>query len=336
MELYYLSKDSLKRLINILLEENTVHTLRENNGDLDYGVLTRDDLESTEIIYSKYRAIQPIKSFFSLFSEDVTADKTDTRKRIIIGVKTCDLNALAVMDKMFMEGEFIDTYYKGRRENTIIISSDCTDAKDTCFCTLLGNNPFPSSGFDLNLSPSEEGFVVEAGSEKGRALVRTNRNIFGEEDKRLEEKRIEKRQKMKSKVENINKKFSLKKEFWKELPLYFNSEMWEETSGPCVECGACTNACPSCYCFLLSDIEGKPGFKKIKYWDSCQFTGYARVAGGANPRPKLFERFRNRYLCKYDYRPGALGLVACTGCGRCIECCQGKIDKREVLEKVMK
>jgi len=83
-------------------------------------------------------------------------------------------------------------------------------------------------------------------------------------------------------------------------------------------------------------MPANDNIKRVKYQDSCQFSGYARVAGGATPRPELFERLRNRYLCKYDYRPEALGLVACTGCGRCIDACQGKIDMREVMVDVLK
>ena len=87
---------------------------------------------------------------------------------------------------------------------------------------------------------------------------------------------------------------------------------------------------------MLAEIPSKGLFARMKYQDSCQLSGYARVAGGASPRHELYERFRNRYYCKYEYRPDSIGLVACTGCGRCIDACQGKIDKRDVLQEVIK
>jgi sulfhydrogenase subunit beta (sulfur reductase) len=71
---------------------------------------------------------------------------------------------------------------------------------------------------------------------------------------------------------------------------------------------------------------------KLRGWDSCMYSGYAVTAGGGTPRPKLVERFRNRYFCKFKYLPLNYGLLGCTGCGRCVEGCQGKIDMRETLK----
>ncbi len=118
------------------------------------------------------------------------------------------------------------------------------------------------------------------------------------------------------------------------------SPVWAEMSETCVGCGACTNICPSCHCFFLAELaphtenRNPAGFEKARYWDSCQSAGFARVAAGANPRGKLAERFRNRFYCKLEYKPKNFNLLACTGCGRCIEACQGKIDVREVLSKL--
>jgi ferredoxin len=106
---------------------------------------------------------------------------------------------------------------------------------------------------------------------------------------------------------------------------------WEKHCATCVACGACTHACPTCHCFVLVDIPAKENFPKLKYWDSCQYTGYSRVAGGANPKKERFLRFQNRYYCKLDYKPENFQVLACTGCGRCIMACQGKIDIRKVL-----
>ena len=60
-----------------------------------------------------------------------------------------------------------------------------------------------------------------------------------------------------------------------------------------------------------------------------------RVAGGANPRRYLYERLRNRFDKKFEFFPNVLGVTGCTGCGRCIEACPGKIDIREVLKKAV-
>ena len=109
--------------------------------------------------------------------------------------------------------------------------------------------------------------------------------------------------------------------------------IWEKYSSDCVSCGACTTICPTCSCFLLID---KPGFHKVKQMDACQYPGFERVAGGEDVLHKISIRFRNRYMCKYLWKPGKYKSLACTGCGRCIEACIGKINKNELFMELAK
>ncbi len=106
------------------------------------------------------------------------------------------------------------------------------------------------------------------------------------------------------------------------------ADIWEKYSSHCVSCGACVTICPTCSCFLLID---KPGFEKVKQMDGCQYPGFERVAGGEDALFELHNRFKNRYLCKYVWKPRKFGSIACTGCGRCIEACIGRINKNEIF-----
>jgi len=110
---------------------------------------------------------------------------------------------------------------------------------------------------------------------------------------------------------------------------------WGQESRQCVGCGACTNICPTCYCLILNEEGGSDRFVKVRSYDSCQWQGYARVAGGASPRPRMRQRFRNRYLCKFLYMPSNFQTLGCTGCGRCTEACPGQIDFRAVVRDVL-
>jgi sulfhydrogenase subunit beta (sulfur reductase) len=110
-----------------------------------------------------------------------------------------------------------------------------------------------------------------------------------------------------------------------------DDEVWKEHSAKCVSCGACTAICPTCTCFLLID---KPGFHKVKQMDACQYPGFERVAGGEDTLAELPRRFRNRYMCKYFWKPQKFEGLACTGCGRCIEACIGKINKNEIFREL--
>jgi ferredoxin len=107
-----------------------------------------------------------------------------------------------------------------------------------------------------------------------------------------------------------------------------SQEMWSKFASDCVSCGACSAICPTCSCFLLID---RPGFEKIRQLDTCQYPGFERVAGGEDALNALHERFRNRYMCKYVWKPEKYENMACTGCGRCIETCIGHINKNELF-----
>ena len=79
---------------------------------------------------------------------------------------------------MFLEGVGVDSLYRLRRENTVFISSDCTGFKEVCFCLALDINPYPTDGFDLNLSPLNDGYLVEVGSKKGEELIEAHKAYF--------------------------------------------------------------------------------------------------------------------------------------------------------------
>jgi hypothetical protein len=115
--------------------------------------------------------------------------------------------------------------------------------------------------------------------------------------------------------------------------------------------------CPTCFCYLLYDqlavvrdpstedgrvrtndgrrtTDRVPGFDRIKVWDACYYEGYARVGGGANVRPRMWERFRNRFHCKWMNCTRDWGFHSCSGCGRCFTACMGKIDIRNIMGKL--
>ncbi len=253
--------------------------------------------------------------------------------QVIIGAKACDLRAVEVYDKVFVEGEFCDPFYKERREKTTLISADCPEPESSCFCTLVGIQPYPVDGFDLNLSTVVNGYVIEVGSEKGAALVKSMRTLFRPASSGQLKERDQKRASALRKVKEMNPK-EFGKDLSKRVLEQTNMKFWAREATTCVECCACLHICPTCYCFLLYDQLRDGGSERIRVWDACYYAAYARVGGGANPRPEFTQRFQNRFLCKYSYFPRYHGFFACSGCGRCISGCTAKIDIREVLWKV--
>ncbi len=282
-----------------------------------------------------YRSIDPLKILLYNIREQVYPFTAKPARRLVAGVKACDLKALGVLDKALVNEDFVDPAYKAWREATTIMTADCTDAAATCHCTLVGGKPYPESGFDINLSRVDDSYEITAGSDKGRELLEKMRETCpGRESDAEVRAAVEKnRRRMVERLEAQNAAFEAKPEY----PRLKKSARaaWLKESEECVGCGACTNICPTCYCLILNEEGEGESFIKVRSYDSCQWHGYARVAGGASPRPRMDQRFRNRYLCKFLYMQENFGELGCTGCGRCIEACPGEIDIRSVTHNTM-
>lgn len=288
------------------------------------------------------RSVEPLKAFFLKPRERVAEGYTDAvpaageRPVCILGVKACDLKGLDVQDRVFLGDDIQDPSYRLRRERNLIVSADCTCAIDTCFCTALRGQPYPKEGFDLNLSEVDGGFVVDAGSRKGELVVDGNRSLFREatgDELALRERvraRVSDEVRAAARANEVPDQDALEGA----VRRAYDSPIWKEEGARCVECGACNTICPTCHCFLLADQAAGERLARLRLWDSCLIKDFARVAGGANPRPRLWMRLRNRFEKKFDFFPRTGGLYACTGCGRCISACPARIDIRKVLKGV--
>ena len=298
------------------------------------------------IIFDGIRTDQPVKSFFFHTKETVaTLPKSSIspvkfEKRIIVGVKGCDLHALKVFDKAYYEEGIIpEPFYKERRESTYIISSDCGYSLDSCFCTLLDSKPYPTEGFDLNLSMLNDGFIIEVGSIKGEELIEEMRKstVLSDVTPTQTEEQKSKRDGLTKKLEETNGEFEIPKKFDELCKIGFDSTVWKELAdNKCVQCNGFLHICPTCYCFLLYDKKNGDIYERTRIWDACINTGYARVAGGANPRPTLQSRLRHRFFHKFLYFVQNFNMYACSGCGRCFKVCPGKIEIRQTFKDISK
>lgn len=291
---------------------------------------------------SPIRTPQPLKSFFYPPKQHVGtypgAEKKTERKQplVIIGSKACDINALKIIDKVYREGEYPEPYYVKAREENIIISSDCLDAGEYCACVLMNSLPYPEKDFDLNLSSLDDSILIDIGSEKGEKLLKEFFEGYQPATEAQIVARDEKRKRVIDKLKEINKPFQYFQSHQEAIERHLVSKEWSDLCKTCVECGICTQICPTCYCFLLFDQKAKEGYERIKVWDSCFFAGYSRMAGGLTPRLSLADRFKHRFYHKFDSFVSIYGVEACTGCGRCSEGCMGNIDLRKVLMELEK
>jgi hypothetical protein len=335
---FFVSFSDFERLLEKWAQEKSVYAPRRISDTIHYQKFTSGTQDG--IVYDGIRAVEPLKSFFFKVREKVAqypprpsleAERVEP-SFIIVGAKACDLKSLEILDETFAKGEIKEPFYVENRNAGTIISCDCSSPEETCFCTMLDLKPYPEKGFDLNLSKISEGLAVEVGSKKGEELISQDKGIFLEASPEQLEERGKIRAATLSKVKEQNEKFRTNKSFQEITEETLNSSVWSKYAGRCKECAACLSVCPTCHCFLLYDQKLNENFGRVRVWDFCYYRGYARVAGGANPRPTAKDRFKNKYIDKFGFSPANFGTYACTGCGRCIEACLANIDMRQVFK----
>jgi len=336
----YISKNNLKNLLEALEKDYEVF-VPVKKGDQRFYKKYADFTD--DIVIGEVRAFEPLKAFFTRAREIVAEDfkagipHSGDRPFAIVGVKACDLKGFKVQDYVFKDHDYQDPFYIKAREENLIISADCTCAIDTCFCLALGVQPHPIEDFDINLSQVKEGFVVEVGSQKGQALVNEHSSLFEDaREKFISEKENQRNEVVKEVERNTKEKNIPYQDLYKGIiEKEYESDIWKDEAKTCVECAACNTICPTCHCFLLYDQKDEKRMARLRIWDSCMIRDFAQVAGGANPRPQLWMRLRNRFEKKFDFLPKVADVYACTGCGRCILACPAKIDIRKVLKRLV-
>jgi len=329
--MYYLhiSKEEWDQALEQLLSTYNIFAPLESEFGQDYEFIEAASIQN--IIYNKPKPAAPLKSFFLPVKENVSSQPGSQKPRIIMGIPNCDIAGIGILDEIYLDKDFHDLFYSNRRDNTILIASDCIGILEHCHCSSYNINPYSTVIADMAVIKMENEIIIRVISAKGEELTRliphvqplTGEGVISSVDA-VHKATEELLQSANSRLPDYSRTGNLVKDA--------KSEIWEKYSSHCVSCGACTTICPTCTCFLLID---KPGFEKVKQLDACQYPGFERVAGGEDSLIDLHIRFRNRYMCKYVWKPSKFKSRACTGCGRCIEACIGKINKNELFMELV-
>ncbi len=194
----------------------------------------------------------------------------------LLGVRACELAAIAVQDRTFMHDRYVDPIYRRRRERALIIAVNCTQAASTCFCTSMNTGPRCTKGFDLALTELPDGFTVEVGSERGAAVLSClPTKIAPPKFQKLAEAARQQA------VDQITKRLDTT-DIRNLLLDNLEHPRWEEVATRCLSCTNCTMVCPTCFCSSVNDVSELDGshVKRERQWDSCFNWDFSYMNGG--------------------------------------------------------
>ena len=256
---------------------------------------------------------------------EIIREKHKTPKYAFLGVRPCELNAIALFDKVFATGDFYDPLYRSRRRKVFIVAVNCTRPGGTCFCASMNTGPQAKSGFDIALTEVQDRrkhyFIAQAGSKNGIKIFSqlTYRKAEKKEINLARGALADAAAHMGRSLDTTNLKSIFDENF--------EHHHWEEVAEACLTCGNCTMVCPTCFCYTVEDsnsIDGEHAERRRK-WDSCFTREFSYIHGGAL-RPSAKSRYR-QWLChKLSTGLDQFGTWGCVGCGRCITWCPVGID----------
>ncbi len=251
--------------------------------------------------------------------------QASARPYAFIGVRACELHAIAIQDRVFRDGPYADTAYARRRQEAFIVALNCGQAGGNCFCVSMGSGPAAGDGFDLALTELLDGdrhqFLLEAGSERGNAVLGGLPTYPADESDLAAARAV-----LDATAAHMGRE--LDTSGIRRL-LYDNwrHPRWDDVAERCLGCANCTMVCPTCFCTTVDDHTDLAGqeARRVRQWDSCFTLDHSYIHGGSVRRHRT-SRYRQWLTHKLASWIDQFGTSGCVGCGRCITWCPVGID----------
>jgi sulfite reductase subunit B len=322
-----ISKENFADFVNTLIKNESFNVLgvKAKGDKFAFGPL--DSASELRMDYD-VTLLPPKKYFFpqreTLVTYDVekgfSAQTSEAKPIVLIGVHPYDIVALLHMDEIFAETKS-DPYYFEKRKSSIIIGVNIQKMSKWCFASYMGCATV-EYGYDLMLTDLGNRYAINIGSQKGEELLekyaKDVSSAFARDIQLVGQKKREV-------IAMTKQHLDFSPELIPQLlsKTYEKSSFWENHSEKCLACGSCVLVCPTCYCF---DVKDNPDLsleqgERIRTWDGCLLEDFAKIASGENFRPTRPTRYRHRYFKKGKYLYDRFGFISCVGCGRCASNC---------------
>jgi len=257
----------------------------------------------------------------------------DATKYAFLAVRSCELHAIGIQDRVFKSEKTEDPGYSARRRELFVIAVNCGHAAGICFCVSRQTGPRAREGFDLALTElldqDEHLFVVEVGTERGAEVLSgiPMRDSSEEMLRRAEAVTQQTATEMGREIETRGIKELLYR--------HYEHPRWDDVAERCLSCGNCTMVCPTCFCTTVEDVTDLEGQKAERWrkWDSCFNADFSYIHGG-NIRKSTHSRYRQWMTHKLATWIDQFGTSGCVGCGRCITWCPVGIDITEEVRAI--
>ncbi|WP_406835144.1 4Fe-4S dicluster domain-containing protein [Streptomyces sp. AHU1] len=258
----------------------------------------------------------------------LTADRDEPPRYAFLGVRPCDLRAIAMQDRVLTGGVYKDLVYEERRSGALLIVVECTEPGATCFCVSMGTGPASGPGYDLVMTEvaGDDGhrFWVRSGSREGAEILAELPARPADPDSR-ETARIA----VTAAADRMGR--TMPEADLRELMAgTLDAPRWDDVAGRCLTCGNCTMVCPTCFCTTTEDVTDLTGdhAERWRLWDSCFDLDFSQLHGGP-VRASTRSRYRQWMTHKLGTWHDQFGSSGCVGCGRCIVWCPVGIDITE-------
>jgi ferredoxin len=250
--------------------------------------------------------------------------------QILLGVSTLDLRAMALYNQAFEK----DPWYQDIKKKTIIIGQSLAPKdKYSFWIEKFEEDQLEHLPFDIFIvvkPDNKDKYKIFTGSEDGQRLL----DKYG--DKNYEHADYV----GPNREEGFDKRMNDVREAMKNK---HNQKIWDDLGRRCIECGKCTIACPTCFCFDIFDTPTKEKNQgtRERSSTSCFYQEFSEVAG-ANPQAsknKFLKTTAERIFFWYEHHfvrmPDDYGVVGCVACGRCSKVCPVNIDIFKEIRKIL-